>query len=440
MKGEYWLSSLSSKGAGGPDDLVHLENGQQVEIGRGGNCTICLPDETVSRKHALLTTGTDGEWYVYDLRSSNGTYVNGVEIVAGTRLKPNDVVRLGPSGPALKFTQRFEAAAPKTLLLPPVAVPASVVVPGGLPDAPPATPGGELGPRLPPIRPRNDRTSFVSVFLGRRCKPLQRRHIVLGLVAIVPATLLMMLSAVSAAGRVGGVDVSIINLSIIVFFFVTSSSTALLEVAGRSKPWSSIFAAALVTALLSSVFDSTLKASGVDGEKLSGGGLIALCIVQQFIAEVPILAGIWIGQTGPAPLRQRFGVLSPLDGLSIGLGSAAGFELAETLADPNLASVIPLLIGDIAGQLALSGYIGCVLGLAVFRREFRMAVLLYAMLIATLLSASAKWLLQLGTLAGAALFGVVCFAVFVLLIRSIYQGRVAEGLSKPLSFAQGRRV
>jgi signal transduction histidine kinase len=61
-----------------------------------GRSTEALPldDISVSRRHAELTPDA-GVWYIRDLESQNGTYVNGVRIHERTRLRPGDQVRTG---------------------------------------------------------------------------------------------------------------------------------------------------------------------------------------------------------------------------------------------------------------------------------------------------------------------------------------------------------
>nr|MBC8361227.1 FHA domain-containing protein [Candidatus Desulfatibia profunda] len=61
--------------------------GQHVDID-------LVEDEYVSRLHAGLTCKT-GEYWIEDLGSVNGTWVNGVEIKAKTRLTPGDKVQIG---------------------------------------------------------------------------------------------------------------------------------------------------------------------------------------------------------------------------------------------------------------------------------------------------------------------------------------------------------
>lgn len=53
-----------------------------------------LGDHTVSRRHAELTPDR-GVWYIRDLRSQNGTYVNNARIADRTRLSVGDQIRVG---------------------------------------------------------------------------------------------------------------------------------------------------------------------------------------------------------------------------------------------------------------------------------------------------------------------------------------------------------
>lgn len=72
--------------------------GKQVLIGRDegvSDVTIGVP--TVSGQHAKLVMGADSSWFVTDLGSTNGTYVNGVALEAGkgVQLGVGDVVIFG---------------------------------------------------------------------------------------------------------------------------------------------------------------------------------------------------------------------------------------------------------------------------------------------------------------------------------------------------------
>ena len=68
---------------------------QEVTVGRGGGCGLVLADDTfVSTLHARLYQ-QNGESYVEDLGSTNGTFVNGKKLSAPTRLRRGDQVQFG---------------------------------------------------------------------------------------------------------------------------------------------------------------------------------------------------------------------------------------------------------------------------------------------------------------------------------------------------------
>jgi pSer/pThr/pTyr-binding forkhead associated (FHA) protein len=63
-------------------------------VGRSTEGDVFLDDVTVSRKHAIFERRTDGAWFVRDVGSLNGTYVNG-EQVDETKLASGDEVQIG---------------------------------------------------------------------------------------------------------------------------------------------------------------------------------------------------------------------------------------------------------------------------------------------------------------------------------------------------------
>ena len=64
-----------------------------VLIGRGEDCTIQIHDHSVSRRHARIEQGPDG-CYVYDLQSTNGTFVND-QPIGDAKLHDGDYLRVG---------------------------------------------------------------------------------------------------------------------------------------------------------------------------------------------------------------------------------------------------------------------------------------------------------------------------------------------------------
>lgn len=65
-----------------------------LTFGRAPDCDLVLSDDTVSRRHAALRTGEDGRWFLRDLGSTNGTWVNDRRIY-DAEVCPGDAVRLG---------------------------------------------------------------------------------------------------------------------------------------------------------------------------------------------------------------------------------------------------------------------------------------------------------------------------------------------------------
>lgn len=72
---------------------VPLAEGETV-IGRGGEATISILGNLVSRKHARLVCA-DGRVTVEDLGSRNGVFVNGVRLVAPAMLEDGDTLLIG---------------------------------------------------------------------------------------------------------------------------------------------------------------------------------------------------------------------------------------------------------------------------------------------------------------------------------------------------------
>src|SRR5437764_9549980 len=65
-----------------------------VSIGRASDCTIPIKDRYLSRRHAEIIA-QEGLWYVKDLGSANGTYLNGARVERDSPLRTGDRIRLG---------------------------------------------------------------------------------------------------------------------------------------------------------------------------------------------------------------------------------------------------------------------------------------------------------------------------------------------------------
>jgi diguanylate cyclase (GGDEF)-like protein len=64
-------------------------------IGRGTEADIWIEDGGVSRRHARITCGADGRYFVEDLGSTNGTFV-GSQRVEKSEIRPGDRIQVGP--------------------------------------------------------------------------------------------------------------------------------------------------------------------------------------------------------------------------------------------------------------------------------------------------------------------------------------------------------
>jgi len=63
-------------------------------MGRAPECELMLDDTYVSQQHARLF-GKNGSWYVEDLGSTNGTFVNEQRLAAPAMVQPGDRIRVG---------------------------------------------------------------------------------------------------------------------------------------------------------------------------------------------------------------------------------------------------------------------------------------------------------------------------------------------------------
>ena len=92
------------RGRGGQDQLVVVEPPEQrgrsydvadeLTVGRAAGCQITLDDSYVSQLHARVFR-RDGQVYVEDLGSTNGTYLNTRKVGGPTALRRGDALQIG---------------------------------------------------------------------------------------------------------------------------------------------------------------------------------------------------------------------------------------------------------------------------------------------------------------------------------------------------------
>lgn len=89
----------------GPDKgrTFQLPDHEPQLIGRSGEA-LPISDSTVSRRHAEMTPDS-GAWFIRDLQSQNGTYVNAEKIKDRVRLRPGDQIRVGSTLMVFGFTE-----------------------------------------------------------------------------------------------------------------------------------------------------------------------------------------------------------------------------------------------------------------------------------------------------------------------------------------------
>jgi hypothetical protein len=108
--GSFGLSARFKEGVGGTaGGALVLSDGTRITladtlstIGRSPDCTVHLPDASVSRRHAEVRPVGDG-WLLVDNGSTNGTRVNGATITE-RRLADGDAITVGDA------KLRFEAS------------------------------------------------------------------------------------------------------------------------------------------------------------------------------------------------------------------------------------------------------------------------------------------------------------------------------------------
>ena len=66
---------------------------KDLTVGRGESADVQIQDERASRQHFVVSP-RDGGYFIRDLNSTNGTWVNGRQI-SETQLRPTDKIRVG---------------------------------------------------------------------------------------------------------------------------------------------------------------------------------------------------------------------------------------------------------------------------------------------------------------------------------------------------------
>ena len=95
-------------------------------VGRGKTTRIQLPFSDVSERHALIMV-RNGQASVEDLKSANGTYVDGQPIDGIVSLSDDSIIQIGST--VLRITSTAPATARDSEPTPPAATPSAAPVP-----------------------------------------------------------------------------------------------------------------------------------------------------------------------------------------------------------------------------------------------------------------------------------------------------------------------
>src|SRR4051794_5673878 len=87
-----FLITLAEKGGGNQQQLTFKK--PEVTIGRLAGNDIVLGKGNVSKYHSRIVK-KDGKFIIVDMKSTNGTYVNGKKIAAPQVVKPSDKIYIG---------------------------------------------------------------------------------------------------------------------------------------------------------------------------------------------------------------------------------------------------------------------------------------------------------------------------------------------------------
>ena len=78
----------------GDDIQNQVFRGTEIILGRDPTCECVLPSETVSARHARFAYH-HAQWWLEDLKSTNGTLVNGETITTAIVVIPGDQIHCG---------------------------------------------------------------------------------------------------------------------------------------------------------------------------------------------------------------------------------------------------------------------------------------------------------------------------------------------------------
>ncbi|MBD2328268.1 PrsW family glutamic-type intramembrane protease [Alkalinema sp. FACHB-956] len=373
--------------------LYPIDSAESITIGRDPRCQIVIDSSlygTVSRYHAEIRPtaaepGVVPSWWICDLNSSNGTYVNGHRVVGCQTLHPGDRIILGQQGPEFRFEY------PATQLSEPVSHRGSVHPAANLPVAAIEAPSSpNSGASL-----KSNAVTLTQLFpiFSTGLEITQKAYVLPALVTIAAVVTLFV-----TVGRPLAFNFVLANYLAFAAYFVVY------RLCGKTKSWVILFGTAVLTIgilrspilpLFTVIFRNILPGQvPAAGESIGFFSLLTRMffgagLMEELIKALPLILLCLIGYPRSNSWRDRFGIREPLDGILLGAASAIGFTLLETLGQyvpaiveytatqangdisqlQGLHLLIPRLLGSISGHVAYSGYLGYAIGLSILKPD-----------------------------------------------------------------------
>lgn len=352
--------------ANGSDKHHSLKDGETILLGRSSTCQIVLDPQQysrVSRAHAQLQPSQKFKpsgWQICDLKSANGTFVNGESVTDARILKSGDRISLGQNGPIFVFELE------------------SLKISANLP------------------RPTNDESLSLTQLLpiiSTGGELFKKGYLLSGILTVIAVVLLFTTAASPALFN----WVLALYIAGMTYLFVYN-------LCGKQKPWWWLLGAGTLTFLmldtpvflLCALFFRHILPGDVFGmmQEIKQGAEVGFVqrlvtyffgagMCEEFFKAIPIFVCYYLGRKLNSPWREKLGVLEPLDGILIGAACGVGFTLNETLLQYvagvmkpgsegsllGLQLLLPRIIGNISGHMAYSGYVGYFIGLAALKRS-----------------------------------------------------------------------
>lgn len=385
-----------------------LVAGCSAAMGRDLDCPISVDPfiyGSVSRRHAeirpVTTFGMESRWWICDLNSSNGTFVNGQRLVGCQVLQDGDRIVLGQNGPEYRFDQVSQESKSigNVKGLTPIAR-NSLFKRSVLSEY-----NEDNYANVATSSEDPDRVTLTQLLpiLSTGLEIRRKAYMFPAVVTIVAVVSLFF--AVGNQRSFNGILASYLGLA---------AYYRVYQLCGKPKAWWVILLVGLSTVglILSPVFLVFVKVfrSILPGQispndvnlinMFFGAGLM-----EELLKALPLLVLALIGLGQSPRWRDRYGIREPLDGILFGTASAMGFTLLETMGQyvpaiiqnttlqvgtdasetQGLQILIARLLGSIAGHMAYSGYFGYAIGLAVLKPRGAMVTLLVGYLTAALL-------------------------------------------------------